>query len=65
LGGGISEYKIDWGPGYRVYFGQDGNTLVILLCGGSKKDQSGDIEIAKNYRAAYKKRKKAEIKEDR
>lgn len=40
LGEGVSEYKIDFGPGYRVYFGQDGETLVILLVGGAKKTQA-------------------------
>jgi putative addiction module killer protein len=37
LGGGVQEYKIDWGPGYRIYFGYDGQTLVILVGGGTKK----------------------------
>jgi putative addiction module killer protein len=40
LGAGVSEYKIDFGPGYRIYFGKDGDTLVILVAGGSKKGQS-------------------------
>jgi putative addiction module killer protein len=47
LGGGVSEYKIDFGSGYRIYFGKDGDTLVILLAGGSKKGQSADIKAAK------------------
>jgi len=46
LGGGIHEIKIDFGPGYRVYFGYDGPTLVLLLAGGTKKRQSKDIETA-------------------
>jgi putative addiction module killer protein len=44
VGEGVSEYRINFGPGYRVYFGQDGQTLVILLTGGTKKRQQRDIE---------------------
>ena len=58
LGGGVSEYKIDFGPGYRMYFGKDGDTLVILLAGGSKKRQSADIEAARENWADYRKRKR-------
>ena len=58
LGAGVSEYKIDFGPGYRIYFGKDGDTLVILVAGGSKKSQSQDIETAKTNWADYKKRKR-------
>lgn len=54
LGDGIFEYKIDFGPGYRIYFGQDGEELVILVGGGSKKQQDKDIKIAKNYWQEYK-----------
>ncbi len=43
LGDGVSEYKIDFGPGYRIYFGREGQTVVILLAGGSKKQQARDI----------------------
>ncbi len=43
VGEGVTEYKIDFGPGYRIYFGQDGGDLVILLAGGTKKRQSRDI----------------------
>ena len=43
VGEGVLEYRIDWGPGYRVYFGRDGETLVILLTGGTKKRQQRDI----------------------
>jgi putative addiction module killer protein len=60
VGAGVSEYRIDFGPGYRIYFGRDGGTLVILLCGGSKKRQQADIEDAKKLWADYKARKKAE-----
>ena len=54
VGGGVYEYKIDCGPGYRVYFGQDKNVLIILLAGGTKKTQSKDIEKAKTFWQEYK-----------
>ena len=53
IGKGVSEFKIDFGPGYRIYFGQDGNTLIILLGGGSKKTQSKDIRKAQLLWAQY------------
>jgi len=53
-GSGVYEYRIDFGPGYRIYFGKDGDHIVILLTGGSKKRQQQDIENAKQYWAAYK-----------
>jgi putative addiction module killer protein len=62
VGSGVAEYKIDFGPGYRIYFGIDGNQLIILLCGGDKKTQEKDIEKAKKYWRDYKDRKKKEIK---
>jgi putative addiction module killer protein len=58
VGQGVLEYRIDWGPGYRVYFGRDGDTLVILLTGGTKQRQQRDIERAKELWADYKRRRK-------
>ena len=57
VGQGVSERRITFGPGYRVYFGKDGDKLVILLCGGTKKRQSKDIEQAKAFWGDYKIRK--------
>jgi putative addiction module killer protein len=57
VGGGVVEYKIDFGPGYRVYFGKDGDLLVILLGGGRKKRQKRDIEAALAHWQDYKRRK--------
>lgn len=56
VGQGVSERRIDFGQGYRVYFGQDGNK-VVLLCGGTKKRQSSDIERAKAQWDDYKARR--------
>jgi len=58
VGAGISELRLDFGPGYRVYFGKDGERLVILLAGGSKKRQQADIEAAQALWAEYKRRKR-------
>ena len=58
VGEGVFERRIDWGPGYRVYFGRDGGQLVVLLAGGTKKRQHTDIRTAKDRWADYKKRKK-------
>jgi len=55
---GISELRIDHGPGYRVYFGRDGDVLVILLAGGTKKRQQQDIRAAQARWAAYKRHKR-------
>lgn len=58
VGGGIFETRIDFGPGYRVYFGKDGEALVILLGGSSKKDQQRAISMATAAWAAYKRMKR-------
>jgi putative addiction module killer protein len=57
VGEGVFELKVDFGPGYRIYFGQDEADLVILLCGGDKSTQNADIRQAKAYWAQYKKEK--------
>lgn len=54
VGQGVSEYRIDFGPGYRIYFGREGNTLIVLLGGGAKKTQSKDIRSAQLLWAQYK-----------
>ena len=57
VGSGLVEYKIDFGPGYRIYFGKDGERLVILLGGGTKKRQQHDISTALAHWQEYKRRK--------
>jgi putative addiction module killer protein len=57
VGSGVFEYKLDFGPGYRIYFGKDGQELVILLGGGSKKRQQRDINTALARWQDYKRRK--------
>ena len=58
VGSGVWEYRIDFGPGYRIYIGKDGDCLVILLGGGTKKRQNTDISEAIARWQDYKKRKK-------
>lgn len=55
---GIGEYRIDWGPGYRIYLVQDGKQLIVLFGGGTKKGQQSDIDQAKKLYQDYKQRKK-------
>jgi len=58
VGGGVSERRIDYGRGYRIYFGRDGKKLVVLLGGGSKSRQNKDIQAAQKAWLEYKKTKK-------
>jgi putative addiction module killer protein len=58
VGEGVLEYRIDFGPGYRVYFGRDGEALVILLTGGTKRRQQRDIDAAHAYWQDYKQSKR-------
>jgi putative addiction module killer protein len=58
VGGGVIEFRLDFGPGYRVYFGRDGEALIILLGGGTKQRQQKDIATAQVHWADYKRRKK-------
>jgi len=57
VGGGVNEFRIDFGPGYRIYFGRDGDRVVILLAGGTKSRQQKDIAAAQVRWADYRKRK--------
>jgi putative addiction module killer protein len=57
VGGGVFERKIDFGPGYRIYFGKDGDTMVILLGGSSKQRQQEAIEAAKERWDDYRSRR--------
>ena len=56
---GIGEYVIDWGPCYRIYLARDGETLIVLFGGGTKRRQQADIDRAKALHAEYKGRKVA------
>ncbi|WP_253273061.1 type II toxin-antitoxin system RelE/ParE family toxin [Halomonas sp. PR-M31] len=62
---GIGEYRIDWGPGYRIYLARDGEELIILFGGGTKKRQKADIDNAKALRDEYKRRKRQAKKGDK
>ncbi|MEC4815537.1 MAG: hypothetical protein SAK29_20015 [Scytonema sp. PMC 1069.18] len=60
IGDGLSELRMFFGPGYRVYFGEDAENLVVILCGGDKSTQEQDIEEAKAYWREYLSREKIE-----
>ena len=60
VGAGVFEHRIEFGPGYRIYFGKDGDALIILLGGGTKRHQPQDIETARNHWQDYKRRKRRE-----
>lgn len=53
---GVCELRIDWGPGYRVYYARQGRVCVLLLCGGDKRKQSSDIDRALEFLKDYKER---------
>lgn len=59
VGQGVFELRINYGPGYRVYFGQMGTTIVVLLCGGDKSTQAQDIRNAQEYWRDYERRENA------
>jgi len=56
VGEGVCELRVDIGAGYRIYYGQHGKTLVVLLCGGDKATQPADIKLAKEYWADWKRK---------
>jgi putative addiction module killer protein len=56
IGDGVSELRVPYGPGYRVYFARTGNRIVLLLCAGDKSTQKRDIRRAKDYWLDYKRR---------
>jgi putative addiction module killer protein len=58
VGEGVRELKVDYGPGYRIYFAQEGSHIILLLLGGDKSNQGKDIEVAKEYWNNHKRRKR-------
>jgi len=56
VGGGVSELRIDYGPGYRIYFARIGTTCILLLCGGDKRRQNADIATAVEFLKDFKRR---------
>ena len=65
VGEGVHELKIDYGPGYRLYFSNTGASAVLLLCGGDKSTQDADIRKAKEYWSEYKERAEEQGTEER
>ena len=65
VGEGVSELRIDWGPGYRVYFARAGTELVLLLLGGDKRKQQTNIKQAKEYWHDYQERTEGQGKRPR
>jgi putative addiction module killer protein len=61
VGAGVYELRLDFGPGYRIYFGKDGERLIVLLGGGTKRHQQVDIEAAQVLWREYKRRKPREV----
>lgn len=61
VGEGVLELKVDYGPGYRVYFSEIGSTVVLLLCGGDKSTQRQDILKAKQYWTDFQQRQDASL----
>jgi putative addiction module killer protein len=64
-GAGVWELRIDWGPGYRVYYARAGERIVLLLLGGDKRKQNADIKRAKEYWHDYQQRTKTQGKRPR
>lgn len=65
IGGGLGEHRIDWGPGYRLYLARDGDDLIILFVGGTKRRQQSDIERARLMMLSEYKARKAAARKDR
>ncbi len=64
-GEGVWELRIDWGPGYRVYYARSGERIILLLLGGDKRKQNADIETAKEYWNDYQQRQKKPTRDAR
>jgi putative addiction module killer protein len=65
VGEGVLEHRVDFGPGYRIYFGRDGDTIVILLTGGTKRRQQRDIDEAHTSWRDYKRSRRGRVRMDR